>query len=77
MVGFYPTDCESCTKPISTNPESREASDDVPGVFRGTPSRVGCNRRISVVFVAWIECGRISLGFGLFKAVFGCGRNSK
>ena len=61
------TDCESCTRPISTNPESMEAGEY--GLTRGT-CFVG--RRFEVVAVAgllwvsWCVCGCGGISFFLF-----------
>ena len=54
------TDCESCTKPISTNPESMEACEY--GLTRGTfiverASRGGRGRRAGVHFVVCCRFG--------------------
>ena len=61
------TDCESCTRPISTNPVSMEAGEY--GLTRGT---WGFARRLEVVAVAgllWISwC--VSGGAGFFPCSF-------
>ena len=63
------TDCESCTRPISTNPESMEAGEY--GLTRGT-CFVG--RRFEVVAVAgalWISwCVLSVVGYRVFFLVF-------
>ena len=57
------TVCESCTRPISTNPGSMEACEywlTRGTCFRRTPSRSGRGRRAAVDFVVCCECGGIS-----------------
>ena len=63
------TECESCTRPISTNPGSMEAREY--GLTRGTcfrhdPSRVGRGRRAAVDFVVRFGWG------GIFCCFFVC-----
>ena len=62
------TDCESCTRPISTNPGSTEAGEY--GLTRGmcsrrTPSRGVRGRRAAADFVVCFGCGGIFLCFFL------------
>ena len=64
-------DCESCTRPISTNPGIYGGSGRVWtnawDVFRRTPSRGGRGRRDAADFVGYFGCGGISnLFFSLF-----------
>ena len=56
------TDCQSCSRPISTNPGSMEAGEYGHNayVFRRTPSRGGRGRRAAVDFVVCFGCGGIS-----------------
>ena len=63
------TDCESCTRPISTNPGSMQAGEywaNTWDVFRRTPSRGGHGRRAAVDFVVCFGCGGISCFFRVF-----------
>ena len=59
------TDCEGCTRPISTNPGSMKAGEY--GLTRGTcgrmPSRGGRDRRAAVDFVVCFGCGGIYFVF--------------
>ena len=60
------TDCESCTRPISTNPGSMQAGEywaNTWDVFRRTPSRGGHGRRAAVDFVVCFGCRGISFFF--------------
>ena len=61
-------DCESCTRPISTNPGSSYGNGRVWAniawdVFRRTPSRAGRGRLAAVDFVVCFGCGGISFFF--------------
>ena len=62
------TDCESCTKPICTNPGSMEAGEY--GLTRGT---CFVERHIEVIAVAgllWISCCVLgAVGFHVFSLV--------
>ena len=63
------TECESCTRPISTNTGSMEAGEyglNAWGVSRRTPSRSGRLRRAAVDFVVCFGCGGIFSFFFLF-----------
>ena len=60
------TDCESCTRPISTNPGSMEAGEY--GLTRGmcffrAPSRGGRGHRAAVDLVVCFGGGRFFRGF--------------
>ena len=58
-------DCESCTRPISTNPESMEA--DEYGLTQGTFFVVRC---FEVVAVAGLPWRRVSGGADFFVFLF-------
>ena len=63
------TDCESCTRPISTNPgyvETGEYALNAWDVFRRTPSQGGRGRRVAVDSVVCFGCGGISCFFLVF-----------
>ena len=62
----FSTDCESCTRPISTNPGSIETVEcGLPkawDVFRRMPFRGGRGRRAAVDFVVCSGCAEVSCG---------------
>ena len=62
------TDCESCTRPISTNPAFMEAGEY--GLTRGT---CFVARRLEVVAVAWLLCISWCVWVGrIFLCLFSC-----
>ena len=54
------TDCQSCTRPTSTNPDLWRLRAEGWGVCRRTPSRGGHGRRAAVHFVVCSGCGGIA-----------------
>ena len=59
------TDCESCTRPIFTNPESMEAGDHGP--THGTCLVVRCLEVVAVAGLLWISrCGLGGADFFVF-----------
>ena len=71
------TDCESCTRPISTKPGSMEAGEY--GLTLGTcfvrkTSRGGRGRRDAVVFIVCFGCGGFSGVFHDFTFSNSCTR---
>ena len=63
------TDCESCTRPIATNPESMEASEY--GLTHGTCFVARCLEIVAVAGLLWVAwCVLAAAGFFFVRFVF-------
>ena len=63
------TDCESCTKPVSTNPGSMEAGEY--GLTRGTCFVARRHEVVAVAGLLWVSwCVVVAAGFFFFFFVF-------
>ena len=69
------TDCESCTRPISTNPGSMEAGEY--GLTRGTCFVTRCLEVVAVAGLLWISwCVLGAAGFRFFFFSFSVSSNA-